>query len=104
MDEIRFLRQPGIADMQLDLAYDYQSNIAAYPKWQAYLREQRPPTLVVWGRHDPIFSLEGARALCRELPTAELHILEAGHFAINDLPTEIATHVGAFLRALVQVG
>ncbi len=104
MDEIRFLERPGIANIQLDLVYDYQSNVAAYPKWQAYLREHRPPTLVVWGRHDPIFSVAGARAIGRELPTAELHVLEAGHFAINDVPDERAAHVRAFLTRVTHLG
>jgi pimeloyl-ACP methyl ester carboxylesterase len=102
MDEIHFLERPGVADRQLDLAYDYRTNVAAYPRWQAYLRERRPPTLVVWGRHDPIFSLDGANAIRRELPATQLHVLEAGHFALNDEPDRIAAHVRAFLGSLPE--
>ncbi len=102
MDEIAFLKRPGMEEVQLDLVYDYQSNVKAYPSWQAYLRDRRPPTLVVWGIHDPIFSVEGAQAIRREQPDAEVHLLEAGHFAINDRPVEIAQHIRTFLtRAAV---
>ena len=98
MDEIAFLRRPGVEDIQLDLIYDYQSNVRAYPEWQAYLREQRPPLLIPWGIHDPIFSTQGAQAMRREQPAAELYLLDAGHFAINDCPDDIAGYVRAFLR------
>jgi pimeloyl-ACP methyl ester carboxylesterase len=98
MDEIAFLRRPGMDAIQLDLVHDYQSNLRAYPAWQAYLRERRPPLLVVWGIHDPIFAVQGARAIVREQPAAELQLLDAGHFAINDRPDEIAQAVRGFLR------
>ena len=97
MDEIAFLARPGVADIQLQLIYDYQSNLRAYQEWQAFLRVRRPPMLVLWGVHDPIFSVAGAQALRREQPDAELHLLEAGHFAINDCPQHIAQHVRRFL-------
>jgi len=97
MDEIAFLKRPGEERIQLDLIYDYQSNLPKYPRWQAYLRERRPPTLVVWGTHDPIFSVAGAKAIEREPPEAEVHYLEAGHFAINDSPEEISSLIDAFL-------
>jgi pimeloyl-ACP methyl ester carboxylesterase len=97
MDEIAFLARPGMADIQLQLIYDYQSNLRAYPAWQAFLRQRRPPLLVLWGVHDPIFSVAGAQALRREQPDAELHLLEAGHFAINDCPQHIAQHLRRFL-------
>lgn len=97
MDEIAFLKRPGMEAIQLDLVYDYQTNVKSYPLWQAYLRESRPSTLVVSGVHDPIFSVDGARAIRREQPEAEVHLLEAGHFAIDDCPDEIATHVQSFL-------
>jgi pimeloyl-ACP methyl ester carboxylesterase len=98
MDEIAFLTRPGAADIQLELIHDYQSNLRAYPAWQAFLRERRPPLLVLWGVHDPIFAVAGAQALRREHPDAELHLLEAGHFAINDCPQRIAQHVRWFLE------
>jgi pimeloyl-ACP methyl ester carboxylesterase len=100
MDEIAFLRRPGVEAMQLDLIHDYQSNVRAYPEWQAYLREQRPPLLIPWGIHDPIFSTQGAQGLRREQPEAELYLLDAGHFAINDCPDDIAGYVRAFLRPI----
>lgn len=96
-DEIAFLARPGVADIQLQLIYDYQSNLRAYREWQEFLRARRPPLLVLWGLHDPIFSVAGAQALRREQPDAELHLLEAGHFAINDCPQHIAQHVRRFL-------
>jgi len=98
MDEITFLKQPGMAAIQLDLVYDYQSNLLAYPQWQEYLRQRKPPVLVVWGKHDPLFAVAGAQAIQRELPTAELHLLDAGHFATNDVPQQIADYIDDFLQ------
>ncbi len=98
MDEIAFLNRPGMDAIQLDLIYDYQTNVKSYPKWQAYLRDQKPPVLIVWGVHDPIFSVEGAHAIHREQPATEVQLLDAGHFAINDRPDEISNHVQTFLK------
>ncbi len=97
MDEIAFLKRPGMEAIQLDLAYDYRTNVKSYPQWQSYLRVCRPHTLVLWGIHDPIFSVDGAHAIRREQPDAEVHLLEAGHFAIDDCPDEIAAHFLSFL-------
>jgi len=97
VDEIAFLKRPGEDLIQLDLIYDYQSNVAAYPKWQRYLRDNNPPTLVVWGKNDPIFTVEGAHAFGREVPNAEIHILDAGHFALEDHSGEIALLIDQFL-------
>lgn len=96
MDEIAFLKRPGEEAIQLSLIYDYQSNVAAYPAWQKYLRDRRPPTLVVWGQHDSIFTVEGAKAIAREIPQAEIHILEAGHFALDDHAPEIGREIDHF--------
>ena len=93
MDEIAFLRRPGIADVQLDIIYDYQSNLKAYPRWQEYLRQRRPRVTVIWGVHDPIFAVAGAEAIRREQPAATVHYLRAGHFAINELPEQIACRI-----------
>jgi pimeloyl-ACP methyl ester carboxylesterase len=60
------------------------ATVARYPEWQAYLRTQKPPTLVVWGKNDPIFTTEGARAFQRDLPEAELHLVDTGHFALQE--------------------
>jgi pimeloyl-ACP methyl ester carboxylesterase len=96
-DEFAFLNRPGQADIQSDLFYDYRTNVAAYPSWQAWLRARRPPTLVVWGRYDPSFALAGAEAYRRDQPEAEIHVLDAGHFALDEAPDEIAALTRGFL-------
>lgn len=101
-DEFSFLNQPGQVDIQSDLFYDYRNNVASYPKWQAWLREHQPPTLVVWGQFDPSFEVAEAEAYRRDLPNAEIHVLEAGHFALDEKPDEIARLVGDFLGKHVK--
>jgi len=96
-DELAFLSRPGETDIQVELFYDYRTNLAAYPTWQAYLREHRPPTLVVWGRWDPSFTVAGAEAYQRDVPDAEVHILDAGHFALDEAAGEVAGYVRQFL-------
>jgi pimeloyl-ACP methyl ester carboxylesterase len=103
-DELGFLSQAGMAEIQLDLAFDYQSNVAAYPRWQTYLREHRPPTLVVWGRHDPLFTIAGAMAYARELHDAEIHLLNASHFALDERAGLIAVLVSQFLDRRLEIG
>jgi pimeloyl-ACP methyl ester carboxylesterase len=80
-DEYAHLSRPGQREIQADLLYDYRTNVASYPAWQAWLLEHKPPTLVVWGRNDPSFIAPGAEAFKRDLPGAEIHLLDAGHFA-----------------------
>ncbi|MBC7806934.1 MAG: alpha/beta fold hydrolase, partial [Akkermansiaceae bacterium] len=75
------LDRPGNDAIQLALFYDYRTNPPLYPTWHEYFRKHQPPTLVVWGKNDPIFGPEGAKAFLRDLPNAELHLLETGHFA-----------------------
>jgi len=82
-DEYYFLNRPGQADIQLDLFYDYQNNVKSYPKWQEWLRQNKPPLLVLWGKYDPSFMVAGAEAYKRDVPTAEVHILDAGHFVMD---------------------
>jgi len=89
--------RPGNVDVQLDLFGDYQSNVALYPRFQAFFRAQKPPTLIVWGKHDPFFSVAGARAYLRDLPDAELSLLDAGHFALETHANEIARSIRSFL-------
>lgn len=96
-DELAFLTRPGQERIQLDLFYDYRTNVASYPRWQAYLRRHRPPTLVVWGRYDPSFATAGAEAYGRDVPDAEIHLLDAGHFALDEAADEIAGYVRDFL-------
>lgn len=101
-DEFAFLSQPGQADIQSDLFYDYRTNVASYPVWQAWLREHQPPTLVVWGKYDPSFQVAEVAAYRRDVPNAETHILNAGHFALDDKPGEIASLVWTFLDRTQQ--
>lgn len=93
----RLLDRPGIDEIQLDLFYDYRRNVELYPKWQQYFREHRPPTLVVWGRNDEIFGAAGAEAYKRDNPDAEVHLLDAGHFALESHGPRIAALIGDFL-------
>lgn len=94
------LATPEDRAIQVDLFQDYQSNIGAYPQWQALLRQRQPPTLLVWGANDPAFVAAGARAYLRDLPHAELHLLDAGHFALEEQPVEIAQHMTRFIDRL----
>jgi pimeloyl-ACP methyl ester carboxylesterase len=96
-DEFAFLSRPGEAEIQADLFYDYQTNVASYPKWQAWLRRIQPPMLVVWGKYDPSFTVAGATAYQRDVPKAEVHILDAGHFALDEACDEIAFLMRDFL-------
>jgi pimeloyl-ACP methyl ester carboxylesterase len=84
------LDRPGNAEIQLDLFYDYRTNVELYPRIQSFFRDRQPPTLIVWGQHDKIFPADGARAYQRDLPRAELHLLDTGHFALEDKVTEIS--------------
>jgi pimeloyl-ACP methyl ester carboxylesterase len=95
-DEYAFLSQPGQADIQSDLFYDYRTNVAAYPRWQAWLREHQPRLLVLWGKYDRSFELSEPAAYRREVPDAEVHVLAAGHFALDTAADEIAALVRAF--------
>jgi pimeloyl-ACP methyl ester carboxylesterase len=91
------LDRPGIDEIMLDLFKDYGSNVALYPRFQAFFRSRRPPTLIVWGTHDVIFPADGAHAYLRDLPDAELHLLDTGHFALEDKGDEIAKLMLDFL-------
>lgn len=99
-DEYAFLTRPGQAEIQTTLFYDYRTNVASYPNWQAWLRKTQPPTLVVWGRYDPSFTVAGATAYAGDVPAAEIHLLEAGHFALDEATDEIAVLVRDFLGRL----
>lgn len=92
-----FLDLPGRKQPQIDLAFDYHNNVERYPEWQAWLREHAPPTLIVWGRHDPFFPGPGARAYLRDLPQAELHLFDTGHFALEECLPEISALIAGFL-------
>src|SRR5271170_5165891 len=97
-DEFAFLSRPGQQDIQTDLFYDYRTNVASYPAWQDWLREHQPPLQVVWGRYDPSFQVEEAEAYRRDVPAAEVHVLDAGHFALDEQPGVIADLTRRFLQ------
>jgi len=99
-DEFAFLSRPGEADIQSDLFYSYQTNVASYPAWQAWLKKHQPATLIVWGKYDPSFQLAEVAAYQRDLPNAEVHVLDAGHFALDEKPNEIAAIMRSFLARL----
>lgn len=97
-DEYAMLSRPGAREIQADLLFDYQTNVASYPAWQAWLREHRPSTLVIWGRYDPSFIAPGGEAFSRDIPDAEIHLLDAGHFALDEKVDEIALLMIDFLK------
>ena len=96
-DEYAHLSKPGQHEIQAALLSDYRTNVASYPAWQTWLREHKPPTLVIWGRNDPSFIGPGAEAFKRDLPNAEIHLLDAGHFALDEKNDEIARLILRFL-------
>jgi pimeloyl-ACP methyl ester carboxylesterase len=91
------LDRPGNEDIQMDLFYDYRTNVPLYPKFQAFFRERQPPTLIVWGKNDKIFPADGAGPYLRDLPNAELHLLDTGHFALEDRLDVMAPLIHDFL-------
>lgn len=92
------LDRPGNRDIQMDIFYDYRLNIPEYETFQRYFRTHRPPMLVTWGERDEIFGAEGAEAYKRDLPQAEVHLLETGHFALEEDLEVIADTIRRFLR------
>ncbi|CAD0302370.1 alpha/beta hydrolase [Xanthomonas hortorum pv. pelargonii] len=95
--DIAYMARPGAEEIQLDLILDYRSNVAAYPRFHAYFRKHQPPLLAVWGKHDPAFIPPGAQAYRKDLPKADVHLLDAGHFALETHAPEIARYIGEFL-------
>jgi pimeloyl-ACP methyl ester carboxylesterase len=93
-----FLDRPGNDAIQLDLLHNYQSNVALYDRWHEYFRTSQPRTLIVWGKNDPFFTVEGAKAYQRDLPKAELNLLDTGHFALEEEGDFIAERIKAFLN------
>ncbi|SFT29527.1 alpha/beta hydrolase [Methylobacterium sp. yr668] len=91
------LDRPGNRDIQLDLFRDYGTNVPLYPQFQAFFRARKPPTLIVWGRNDTIFPADGAHPYLRDLPEAELHLLDTGHFALEDKLDVMAPIIKDFL-------
>jgi pimeloyl-ACP methyl ester carboxylesterase len=95
-----FLDLPGRKAIQVDLALDYHRNVERYPAWQGWLRRHQPPALIVWGRNDAFFPAAGAEAYRRDLPEAELHLLDTGHFALEEDLDFIAARMAAFVDGL----
>jgi len=96
------LDRPGADEIQLQLFYDYGSNPPLYPQWQAYFRKYQPPTLIVWGKNDPIFPAERAEPYKRDLKNLEFHLLDTGHFALEEDGDLIARYIGDFLAKHVR--
>jgi pimeloyl-ACP methyl ester carboxylesterase len=98
-DEFAFLTQPGQAEIQSDLFYDYRTNVDAYPQWQAWMREKQPRLLVLWGKYDLSFELSEPEAYRRNVPKAEVHVLDAGHFALDTAADQIAQIARGFMSS-----
>jgi pimeloyl-ACP methyl ester carboxylesterase len=98
-DELAFLSQPGQADIQTELFYDYRTNVDAYPKWQAWMREIQPHLLVIWGKHDLSFDLGEPERYRKDVRDAQIHVLDASHFALDTKADEIAALVRDFMEA-----
>jgi pimeloyl-ACP methyl ester carboxylesterase len=96
------LARPGNDEIQLDLFLDYASNVALYPKFQEYFRTKKPPLLALWGKNDPFFLPPGAEAYKRDIPNAEVHFLDTGHFALETSHQEIAEKILDFLGRKVR--
>jgi pimeloyl-ACP methyl ester carboxylesterase len=96
------LDRPGNAEVQLALFHSYGSNPSLYPTWQAYFRTHQPPTLVVWGKNDPIFPAAGAESYKKDLTNLEFHLLDTGHFALEEDGDTIADLMRNFLRTHVK--
>lgn len=97
-----FLDAPGRKEAQVELALNYHSNLALYPAWQQWLRDHRPPALIIWGRNDAFFPEAGAHAYLRDLPDAELHLFDTGHFALEENLPEIAPLIADFVDGLYK--
>ncbi|MGI9516431.1 MAG: alpha/beta fold hydrolase [Pirellulaceae bacterium] len=97
------LDRPGNQEIQLALFYSYGSNPALYPQWQAYLRKHQPPTLIVWGKNDAIFPAEGAYPYKRDLTDLEFHLLDTGHFALEEDGQQITALIRNFLDKKLSV-
>lgn len=99
-----YMDRPGNKDIQLEMFYSYGTNPPLYPGWQAYFRKHQPPMLIVWGKNDKIFPPAGAHPYLRDLPKAELHLLDTGHFALEEDSATIGRLMRSFLRRNVKSG
>ena len=99
--DIFYMSRPGAEEIQLDLILDYRNNLAAYPLFQEYFRRYQPPLLAVWGKHDPAFIPAGAEAYRRDIPSADVHLLDAGHFTLETHAPEVADYIREFLQRVL---
>jgi len=94
--DFRFMERPNARRVQMELFYDYRTNVGLYPKWQKFLRDHQPKTLIFWGQDDIFFTREGGEAYLKDLPAAEMYRLESGHFAVEDSLEPIASNIERF--------
>ena len=100
--DIHFMERPRARQVQMEFFYDYRTNVALYPQWQAFLRNRQPKTLIFWGQDDIFFTREGGEAYLQDLPAAELHRLDSGHFAVEDCLEYIARQMRRFYAEQVR--
>jgi pimeloyl-ACP methyl ester carboxylesterase len=100
--DIAFMQRPNAVRLNLDLFYDYRTNVPLYPRWQQLLRESQPETIIFWGQDDIFFTREGGDAYLADLPSAEMHRLEAGHFAVEEHLDYVASHIRRFYAQSVS--
>jgi pimeloyl-ACP methyl ester carboxylesterase len=94
---LHYLSRPGQEEIQLDLLYNYATNIAEYPNWQKWLKETQPRLLLVWGKNDVFFPVAAAEAIKRDVPSAEIHVYDTSHLALEEHHADIAGNIKAFL-------
>ena len=94
--DFRFMERPNARRVQMDLFYDYRTNVGLYPEWQKFLRDHQPKTLIFWGQDDIFFTREGGEAYLKDLPAAEMYRLDSGHFAVEDSLEPIASNIERF--------
>jgi pimeloyl-ACP methyl ester carboxylesterase len=96
LSDFGFIERPNVIRLNLDLFYDYRTNVDLYDEWQAFMRENKPRTIIFWGQKDIFFTPEGGEAYLRDLPDAEIHRLDAGHFAVEDHLEYISRYIKHF--------
>jgi len=101
--DVSFLERPNTRRVQMDLFYDYRRNVELYPKWQKFLQEYQPKSLIFWGQNDIFFTREGGEAYLKDVPDAEMHRLDSGHFAVEDFLDEIANTIIRFYLEKVSI-
>jgi pimeloyl-ACP methyl ester carboxylesterase len=101
-DEFYFLNQPGQPEIQSDLFYDYRTNVDAYPKWQAWMREKQPHLLVIWGKYELSFDAGEPERYRADVPNAQVHVVDGGHFALDTAADEIAALILEFVSSSRQ--